>query len=128
MIKNIPNKYSFKSLLDEINSQFKNKFDVLYLPLDNSNDCNLGFAFINFINPMHIIQFYDNLRGKKWKKFKSDKICELVYAKVQGKQNLIKHIEKSVVVKVTEEKKPFVISLADHYTRIEIPIVNFYFN
>ena len=128
MIKNIPNKYSFKSLLEEINCQFKNKFDILYLPLDNSNDCNLGFAFINLIDPMHIIQFYDYLRGKKWKKFKSDKICELVFAKVQGKQNLIKHIEKNVVIKSAEEKKPFVISSVDRYTRIEIPIVNFNFN
>jgi hypothetical protein len=34
MIRHIPNKYSTQSLLDEINAQFKGKYDFFYLPMD----------------------------------------------------------------------------------------------
>jgi hypothetical protein len=34
MIKNIPNKYNSLSLLEEINVNFKGKYDFFYLPLD----------------------------------------------------------------------------------------------
>ena len=34
MIKNIPNKYSSKLLVEKINSFFKEKYDFLYLPMD----------------------------------------------------------------------------------------------
>jgi hypothetical protein len=74
MIRNIPNKYNIASLVEEINKDFKNKYDVIYLPVDKSNNCNLGFAFINFLDSMYIIHFYDEFRGKKWQKFNSDKV------------------------------------------------------
>ena len=86
MIKNIPNKYTISSFLEEINIYFKNTYDVFYLPIDYVNKCNLGFAFINFVEPLHILLFYELYRGKKWKKFKSDKICELLYAKYNNKK------------------------------------------
>lgn len=76
MIRNIPNKYNINSLLNEINHKFMNKFDLLYLPVDYQNSCNLGFGFINFVDPMHIISFYEAYRGKKWIKFNSDKVIE----------------------------------------------------
>ena len=85
MIKNIPNKYTINTFLDEINTDFKNKYDLFYLPIDYGNKCNLGFAFINFVDSFHIINFYDLYRGKKWKRFNSEKTCELLYAKIQGK-------------------------------------------
>ena len=78
-----------KTITEEINQKFKNKYDVFYLPIDYNNNCNLGFAFINFINPLHIVDFYETFRGKKWKRFLSEKRCELAYAKIQGKHNLI---------------------------------------
>ncbi len=34
MIRHIPNKYCTKSILCEINVNFKNKYDFFYLPLD----------------------------------------------------------------------------------------------
>lgn len=74
MIRNIPNKYTIQTLLEEINLEFQNKYDLFYLPLDFNNNCNLGFAFINFVDPNHILSFFDYFRGKKWKKFNSDKV------------------------------------------------------
>jgi hypothetical protein len=74
MIRHIPNKYSVKLFLEEVNNEFEFKFDIFYLPIDYQNKCNLGFAFINFVDPMHIIYFFDLYRGRKWKKFNSDKV------------------------------------------------------
>jgi hypothetical protein len=135
MIRHIPNKYTLKLFSDEINKIFLNKYDLLYLPVDIDNHCNLGFGFINFVDPIHIIAFYDKYFGKKWEKFNSDKICELAYAKVQGKEDLIKHIEQNGNISntdmpvylthdITEEDKKKVL--------IELPIkflqafLNFY--
>ena len=94
MIRHIPNKYTLKLLSEEIDKCNKNQYDLLYLPVDNKNKCNLGYGFINFVNPFHIISFYDRYYGKKWEKYNSDKICELVYAKIQGKDELLQHINE----------------------------------
>lgn len=74
MIRNVPNKYTLQSILEDINIDFKDKYDLFYLPLDFINNCNLGYAFINFIDCFHILSFYDQYRAKKWKKFNSDKV------------------------------------------------------
>jgi len=124
MIKNIPNKYNSMAFLEEINITFKGKYDFFYLPLDYKNNCNLGFAFINFIDPLHILLFYDTYCHKKWKKFKSDKICELAYAKYQGKSELISHFEKSSIMSSTtsESKKPMIFQIQHPLPKIEIPL------
>ena len=94
IIRNIPNKYTIKLLTKEINQHFYGKFDVIYLPLDYINKTNLGYGFINFIDPIHIIYFYDEFIGKKWNNFNSDKKCNLAYAKIQGKNEILKYIYK----------------------------------
>ena len=122
MIKNIPNKYTISSFLEEINKYFKNTYDIFYLPIDYINKCNLGFAFINFVEPFHIILFYDIYYGKKWKKFNSDKICELLYAKFQGRKELINHFEKGKVLSFeSEEKRPLILPVPNPLPKINLP-------
>ena len=94
MIRHIPNRYNLTLLINEINVKFSEKFDLLYLPLDISNNSNLGFGFINFTNSIHILYFFSEFNNKKWKHFNSDKRCQLVYAKTQGKKDLIKYIQR----------------------------------
>jgi len=126
MIRHIPNKYNVGSMLDEININFKGKYDLFYLPIDYINSCNLGFAFINFVDPMHIIMFYDLFRGKKWRKFNSDKVCELVYAKFQGKKDLIAHFEKGSIMNMdTDDKKPIILSTPSPLPKVELPLKYF---
>lgn len=123
MIKNIPNKYTISTFLDEINVEFQNKYDIFYLPIDYGNKCNLGFAFINFVDPLHIINFYDMYRGKKWKRFNSEKICELVYAKIQGKKELISHFEKGKVLSFdSEEKRPLILPIPNPLPKVKLPM------
>jgi len=49
----------------------------------------MGYAFINFVDPIYILKFYDEMNGKAWDRFKSEKICQLTYGRIQGQQNLI---------------------------------------
>ena len=99
IIRNIPNKYTIALLLTELNINFKNKFDVIYLPQDKINNTNLGYGFINFINPLHLILFYEKFMGKKWNFFNSQKRCFLAYSNNQGKSVLINYILKKLGIK-----------------------------
>ena len=123
MIKNIPNKYTISTFLEEINGNFKETYDIFYLPIDYVNKCNLGFAFINFVESFHIILFYELYRGKRWKKFNSDKKCELLYAKFQGKNELISHFEKGKVLSFnSEDKRPLILPTPNPLPKINLPL------
>ena len=91
MIRNIPIKYTEK-MLNEALIEFHGKYDCLYLPYDYEKNGNKGYAFINFVNPLHILYFYERFNGKKWAHFESSKICELNSAHFQG----INEIQKNV--------------------------------
>ena len=90
MIRNIPIKYTDDILISELD-EFKGKYDCLYMPFDYEKKGNKGYAFINFVNPLHILYFHDKFDGKKWKLFESSKICELNSANFQGISEIQKH-------------------------------------
>lgn len=122
MIKNIPNKYDLSTLVDEVDQNFRGKYDFLYLPIDFENNCNLGYAFINFIEPMHILLMYELYEAKRWRKFKSVKACHLSYAKFQGKFKLISHFEKSPIISNLDiDKRPLVLNITEPYPSIVVP-------
>lgn len=107
MIKNIPNKYTQKMLLEMINESHKGTYDFVYLRMDFKNKCNVGYAFINFIEPSKAaVSFALRVVGKKWKLFNSDKICELTYANIQGKQALVDKFRDSTVMFEEESYRP----------------------
>ncbi|TGO69124.1 hypothetical protein BOTNAR_0015g00400 [Botryotinia narcissicola] len=98
MLRNIPNKVDqamLKSIVDE--SSF-GRYDFMYLRIDFSNDCNVGYAFINFVDPMDIIEFVLARSNQKWHRFKSDKVAEVSYATIQGRDCLIQKFRNSSVM------------------------------
>ena len=117
MIRNIPIKYTDEMLLKEL-EQFENKFDCLYMPYDFENIGNKGYAFINFINPLHILLFYEKFQGKSWSKFESKKICELNFANFQGIAEIKKHANNYKGIK----KPSFFINTRNSNINIEIPM------
>lgn len=108
MIRNIPNKYTKEQMLQLINKNFSGKFDFFYLPIDLVNECNVGYAFINFIDIKQIEKFYKKFNGQKWKRFNSEKICRIYYARIQGKLECEKHFQNSSLMKQRNQNlKPF---------------------
>ena len=90
MIRNIPIKYTDSILINAL-EEFKGKYDCLYMPYDYEKKGNKGYAFINFVNPLHILYFHEKFCGKKWPLFESSKICELNSANFQGINEIQKH-------------------------------------
>ena len=95
MLRHIPNRYTYQNLQEEINFVCKDKYGLVYLPIDLENNCNLGYAFINFINPLHIVRFYEMFKSRKQLYFNSFKECDLCFAKFQGKTGLTLKYEKN---------------------------------
>jgi len=108
MIKNIPNKYTQKMLLSTVDETHKGLYDFFYLPIDFKNKCNVGYAFINFIDPKSIVSFYQQLHNTKWEKFNSEKVCNIAYARIQGKDNLIAHFQNSSLMSEDKKCRPII--------------------
>jgi hypothetical protein len=81
MVRNIPNKYSQRMLLDEMNGhryhfslpQFllisstnRSNIDFLYLPMNARRNCSIGYAFVNFLSPAEALNFYTEFHGRRW--------------------------------------------------------------
>lgn len=60
---------------------------MLDLRIDFANKCNVGYAFVSFISPEHIITFARARAGTKWNRFNSEKICDLSYANIYANKN-----------------------------------------
>jgi len=85
MMRNIPNKYTQKMLLPEINNAgFLGTFDFLYLPIDPETQANRGYCFLNFIDPSFAWMFKMSYEGKKMAKFNSNKVVSVTPATLQG--------------------------------------------
>jgi hypothetical protein len=119
-INYIPIKYKSEDLIKEIdqklglNSENKN-YDLFYLPMSYYNTRNFGYAFLNFIDPLCIIEFYNKFQKFKWKK--NNKGCLVTYAKYQGKEEFCKHL----LPNSGEAKKPIYFSINKSNLRIKIP-------
>lgn len=108
MVRNIPNKYTQQMLLAEINVNHHGKYDFFYLPIDFKNKCNMGYAFINFIDASSIVSFYQEFDSQKWTNFNSEKVCAISYARLQGKQAMITRFQNSSLLEKHESYRPLV--------------------
>jgi hypothetical protein len=108
MIKNIPNKYDQMSLLEVINKNFGGTYDFFYLPIDFKNKCNVGYAFINFIQYESVKKFYEEFHQKKWEKFNSEKVCQIAFARIQGKSSLIENFRNSTLMFEDQGCRPLI--------------------
>ena len=78
MIRNIPNKYTQTMLLQEIDASYRGAYDFFYLPIDFKNKCNVGYAFINFMDYRRIVPFFREFNAQRWKNFNSEKVRTVV--------------------------------------------------
>lgn len=123
MLRNIPNKYSQRMLLDEINNLgFEGLYDFFYLPIDYRNKCNVGYCFVSFVHNDAARRFMEKMIGYKLPGFNSQKICEVSWARVQGLKANIQHYRNSPVNSINiPEYRPLLFA---HGTEIQFPFVN----
>lgn len=121
MIKNIPNKYNQQMIYDLVNETHRGCFDFLYLRMDFRNRCNVGYAFINFTHPDHILSFARRVNGKRWAHFNSDKICHLTFARIQGTAALIEKFRNSKVMFEAPAYRPKLFHTDGPFAGQEIP-------
>ncbi|KAL7118041.1 hypothetical protein ACP275_03G110700 [Erythranthe tilingii] len=106
MMKNIPNhlrREFMLEFLDEYCKEYSLEYDFLYLPMDFRRKDNLGYAFVNLTSAAAAKKFKRILHNFKWESISkkgevitSKKICEVTWAKIQGKEALIKRFENSI--------------------------------
>lgn len=100
LIKNIPENYLPKELLNEFlaNKDLKGKFNFFYLPYRDNKAKNYTFAIVNFINPLHVIMFYELYEKKKFSKYITDKSLELCYITLNSCKNKCKHKDNTDIL------------------------------
>ncbi|EXJ86496.1 hypothetical protein A1O3_03447 [Capronia epimyces CBS 606.96] len=92
MLRNIPNRVDQLMLKKLIDVTSHGRYDFMYLRIDFANNCNVGYAFINFVD------FVLARAGKRWNCFASDKVAEVSYATIQGKDCLVQKFRNSSVM------------------------------
>ncbi|EED12548.1 meiosis protein MEI2, putative [Talaromyces stipitatus ATCC 10500] len=92
MLRNIPNKVDLSLLKAIVDETSFGKYDFMYLRIDFANNCNVGYAFINFED------FVEARAGHTWNCFNSDKVAEVSYATIQGRECLIQKFRNSSVM------------------------------
>jgi len=106
MVRNIPNKYNQQMLLEEVNVRHQGTYDFFYLPIDFKNRCNVGYCFINFLEPKFIIPFVREFNGQRWMSFNSEKICAVTFARIQGRAAMISRFQNSSLLEKDNEYRP----------------------
>ncbi|KAF9481522.1 hypothetical protein BDN70DRAFT_919730 [Pholiota conissans] len=106
MIKNIPNKMSDADLTAYINKVCPRRIDFLYLRMDFKNGCNVGYAFVNFIEVQDLLCFARERLGAKWNMFSSEKVLQMSYANYQGKEALVEKFKNSAIMDERESWRP----------------------
>lgn len=99
MLRNIPNKYTAVMLMEEFGRfGFSSRdLDFFYLPIDFRNVCNVGFAFLNFVDHSRAVQFMHAFENYRLPATNSNKICTLCWARIQGRSANIDHYKDSPI-------------------------------
>jgi len=103
MFRNIPNKYTREMLVKQLEQDLKGHFDFVYLPIDFKNQCNVGYAFINFRSTEACDIFMQNFNGVEVRKclpgLNSRKVTEVTPARVQGFEDNVQRLRNSPVMR-----------------------------
>ncbi|KAK0504688.1 RNA recognition motif 2-domain-containing protein [Armillaria luteobubalina] len=108
MIKNIPNKMSDRDLMSFIDKVCPRRIDFMYLRMDFKNGCNVGYAFVNFIQVEDLLLFAKKRLGQKWHALilRSEKVLQMSYANYQGKEALVEKFKNSCIMDEQEAWQP----------------------
>jgi hypothetical protein len=80
MLRNVPNRVNCHQLKAMLDITSHGRYDFMYLRIDFANQCNVGYAFINFATPEDIIPFALARQRRRWTMFNSSKHAQISYA------------------------------------------------
>jgi len=116
MIRNIPNRYTQRELIRELEGLgFAGSFDFLYVPIDKATMCNVGYAFVNFVDHSWALRCMQTFDGYPFKKFRKarGKIASVSVAHIQGLEANLRHYENSAVngaVRSRQQRSPMLMT------------------
>ena len=99
-------------LLAAVDAVLAGGYDFFYLPIDFKNKCNVGYAFVNVTHPSLIPALHARFHGARWDRFNSEKVCELAYARIQGKAALVTHFQHSSLLHEDKRCRPLLFRAA----------------
>ncbi|KAF1957456.1 hypothetical protein CC80DRAFT_560752 [Byssothecium circinans] len=108
MLRNIPNKLDWMSLVALLNKVCFGTFDFVYLRIDFRSCNNVGYAFVNFSDVSGMIAMLDQIEGQGWTGFKSSKCAEISYATIQGHEALVQKFRNSSVMQEAPFCRPHI--------------------
>jgi hypothetical protein len=107
MIRNIPCRYTQDELLAEV-MMLDLPFNFLYLPPSRHSGGNLGYAFVNFVEPSHAAIFIQLFAGHQWAyQPRSKKVADPCFAILQGFEHNMQFYAKMKVSK-SKKSRPFI--------------------
>jgi hypothetical protein len=113
MIRNIPNRYTRKMLMDELDLLgFKACYDFIYLPMDKVTHWNVGYAFVNFLRPEVAQQCMEVMTEYRFRKFNgvAKKIAQVSVAHIQGLEKNLEHYSQTAIQHTPNEShRPLVL-------------------
>ncbi|KAF4677713.1 hypothetical protein FOL47_010934 [Perkinsus chesapeaki] len=135
MLRNIPDYCNTQSLLAEVDALgFAGLYDYCYLPIDINTSQNLGYAFINFINPAGAALFQHLCEGQYLSGYPNwSRPLSIRPALIQGMEKNLMKFAKVAMRRCKDPKfKPVVLEngvpvnlqmkLAEIYTAKGLPI------
>jgi len=112
MIRNIPNRYTRKMLMDELDFLgFKDTYDFIYVPMDRSTHWNVGYAFVNFLEEESATRCMETLTDYHFSRFQRlGKIAQACPAHIQGLKNNMEYYSNTAVQNSNlQSQRPLVI-------------------
>lgn len=100
MIRNIPNRYTRKMLMCELDSLgFTGQYDFIYVPMDKNTHWNVGYAFVNFVEPESAARCMGILTDYRFRRFRrsSSKVTQVSAAHIQGLEKNMEHYSHTAV-------------------------------
>jgi hypothetical protein len=110
MIRNIPNRYTQKDLIQELKSLgFAGTFDFVYSPLDKGTMSNVGYAFVNFTGTDWAHKCM--AKFQKYRFRKHNKAAAASFAHIQGLDANLAHYENAAVNNAKlKQRRPMVFA------------------
>jgi hypothetical protein len=107
MIRNIPGRYTQNDLmLDLKDLGLAGTYDFLYMPVDKATSANVGYSFVNFVDPAWAtmcLKVFEHFRFTRHQQ-SSKKMASVSVAHLQGLEKNLQHYENTAV-NISKEKR-----------------------